>query len=367
MAFFSLFIGGVVGVKSASNALFLSHGNSARFLPALYVLSAGAVAFGSYLLARPLARYSSYSVGRLVLRGSAIVLLLLALGSLAGLPGADALLYISGETYTTLLSILFWGTFSEVFDLRTSKKVVGIIGAAGMAGSVVGGILVEHGSRGIDPAYQVVVAALVLIAAQPLFRLIGRVDAGTIVPRKTGGKARINAGLHYARAERYPKLLGALVVGLSLLSALVDFLFRSAIAAKEDAEGMNAIFGAYNADAGMIALVFQLFLSRYLLARMGLFPFLMLIPIAVAISAAAAIGWSDSSTPLYVLKVVQSVGSFSVTAAAVALLYNPIPAPIRGSLRALLDGLTDQLHRDFLGVAGDQVAVGGFKNQGVVV
>ena len=47
--------------------------------------------------------------------------------------------------------------------------------------------------------------------------------------------------------------------------------------------------------------------------------------------------------PLYSLKVVQSVGSFSVTSAAVALLYNPIPAPLRGSLRALLDGTVKKI------------------------
>ena len=342
MAFFALFIGGVVATKAASNALFLSE-NDPRVLPALYVLSAGAVAFGSYLLAQPLARYSAYSVGRKLLRVTSVVLV--ALGGLAlfDLPGVEPLLYVVAETYTTILSILFWGTLSEVFDLRTSKRMLGIIGAAGMAGSVIGGAAVSQLSGGIHPAVQVVIAGLLLWASQPVFRIIGRGAGGTMVPRTTGGQARINAGMLYTRAERYPKLLGTLVVALSLLSALVDYLFRSAVADVRDVEEMNALFGAYNADAGLIALVFQLVLSRYLLGRMGLFPFLMLIPVAVAISAGAAIGFSDSLMPLYSLKVVQSVGSFSVTSAAVALLYNPIPAPLRGSLRALLDGTVKKI------------------------
>ena len=79
------------------------------------------------------------------------------------------------------------------------------------------------------------------------------------------------------------------MIVLSLLSALVDYLFRSAVAAERDVAGMNAIFGAYNADAGFIALAFQLVLTRALLNRLGLFPFLMLIPLGVAISAMAAI------------------------------------------------------------------------------
>ena len=342
MAFFALFIGGVVGTKAASNALFLSQ-HDPRVLPALYVLSAGAVAFGSYLLAQPLARYSAYSVGRQALRVSAVVLTVLGGVAYFETPGIEPLLYVVGETYTTILSILFWGTLSEVFDLRTSKRMLGIIGASGMAGSILGGAAVSLFSGGVHPSVQVVIAGLLLFASQPLFRVIGRGAGGTMVPRTTGGQARINAGVLYTRAERYPKLLGALVVSLSLLSALIDYLFRSAVANVRDAEGMNALFGAYNVDAGIIALLFQLFLSRVLLSRMGLFPFLMLIPIAVAISAAAAIGFSGSIMPLYSLKVVQSVGSFSVTSAAVALLYNPIPAPLRGSLRALLDGTVKKI------------------------
>ena len=342
MAFFALFIGGVVGTKAASNALFLSQ-NDPRVLPALYVLSAGAVAFGSYLLAQPLARFSAYSVGRRALRFSAVILIVLGGVAYLGLPGVEPILYVVGETYTTILSILFWGTLSEVFDLRTSKRMLGIIGASGMAGSVLGGAAVSVFAGGLHPAVQVVFAGLLLWSSQPLFRIIGRGSGGTMVPRTTGGQARINAGMLYTRAERYPKLLGALVVSLSLLSALIDYLFRTAVANVSDAEEMNAIFGAYNADAGLIALFFQLMLSRYLLGRMGLFPFLMLIPIAVAISAAAAIGFSESLMPLYSLKVVQSVGSFSVTSAAVALLYNPIPAPLRGSLRALLDGTVKKI------------------------
>ena len=223
MAFFALFIGGVVGVKSASNALFLSR-HDARVLPALYVLSAAAVAFGSYLMAQPLARFSAYSVGRHVLRGSALVLVGLGVLATTDLPGVHALLYVSGETYTTLLSILFWGTLAEVFDLRTSKRMLGMIGAAGMAGSVIGGAIVSNLSSLIHPAIQVIAAGFILAAAYPVFRIIGRGAGGTMIPRTTGGQARINAGLHYTRAERYPKLLGALVVALSLLSALVHLL-----------------------------------------------------------------------------------------------------------------------------------------------
>ena len=125
----------------------------------------------------------------------------------------------------------------------------------------------------MHPAVQVVLAGLLLWSSQPLFRIIGRGAGGTMVPRTTGGQARINAGVLYTRAERYPKLLGALVVSLSLLSALIDYLFRTAVANVSDAEEMNAIFGAYNADAGLIALFFQLILSRYLLGGWACFHF----------------------------------------------------------------------------------------------
>jgi HEAT repeat protein len=342
MIYHAVFIAGVVAVKSGSNALFLGH-HRAETLPALYIGTAAAIAVGSFALAQPLARYSAYTVGKVANRVAAVALIVLALLVWLDAPGALPLLYIAGETYTTLLSILFWGTMSEIFDLRTSKRVMGVVGAAGMAGSVIAGTAVAHSASFVDPIVQIVAAGALLLAATPIFARIGRSQERTMIPKHTGGQARVAAGLHYARAERYPKLLGALVVLLSLLSALVDFLFRSAAAAAETVAGMNEMFANYNADAGVIALVFQLFLSSYLLQHMGLFRFLLLIPLSTAVVAVWAIQSSDMGTPLYALKVVQSVGSFSVTAAAVALLYNPIPTAVRGSLRALLDGTVKKL------------------------
>ena len=74
------------------------------------------------------------------------------------------------------------------------------------------------------------------------------------------------------RALSVTQNFGALVAMLSVLSAVVDYLFRSHYA-QASAEEMNRIFGAYNAHAGVIALIFQIFLTRMLLSRIGLFPF----------------------------------------------------------------------------------------------
>ena len=120
----------------------------------MYVLSAGAVAFGSYLLAQPLARFSAYSVGRRALRFSAVFLIVLGGVAYFDLPGVEPVLYVVGETYTTILSILFWGRCLRFLTCRTSKRMLGIIGASGMAGSVLGGAAVSFLQGGCTPPFR---------------------------------------------------------------------------------------------------------------------------------------------------------------------------------------------------------------------
>ena len=338
MLYHALFITAVVWVKTASNAVFLA-GSDPQNLPFLYMGSALVVAGASIALARPLAKYSALVVARRILPVISILVALAAFATTLEVPGSLGLFYLVGESFTTVVSILFWATVSEVFDVRAGKLLIGFIGGMGMAGSIVGGALVQKFSGVFEPIFQAYAAALLLLVAWPLLRTMGRHReySGTVVPKQVAEKARVSAGLHYASAERYPKLLGALVAMLSVLSAVVDYLFRSHYA-QASAEEMNRIFGAYNAHAGVIALIFQIFLTRMLLSRIGLFPFLLLIPAATGIAGLWAMMGTGQDMPIYTLKVVQSIGSFSVTAAGVSLLYNPIPVSVRGSLRALVDG-----------------------------
>ena len=338
MLYHALFITGVVWVKTASNAVFLA-GSDPKRLPFLYMGSALVVAAASIVLARPLAKYSALVVARRILPLISGIVALSAFTTTLGIPGSLAFFYLVGESFTTVISILFWATVSEVFDVRAGKRLIGFIGGMGMAGSIVGGALVQNLSGFFAPIFQAYAAAVLLLMAWPLLRTMGhhREHQGTVVPKQVAEKARISAGLHYASAERYPKLLGALVAMLSVLSAVVDYLFRSHYA-QASADEMNRIFGAYNAHAGIVALIFQVFLTRMLLSRIGLFPFLLLIPAATGFAGLWAMMGAGQDMPVYTLKVVQSIGSFSVTAAGVSLLYNPIPLSVRGSLRALVDG-----------------------------
>lgn len=350
MVFHALFIIGVVWVKTASNAIFLA-GSAPSNLPLLYMGSAMVVAGTSVFLARPLAKYSALVVGRRAVPAAALVVTLSAFATSLEIPGSLGLFYLVGESYTTVISILFWAMISEIFDVRAGKRLIGFIGGMGMAGSILGGVFVQWLSGTFHPITQAYGAALLLLLAVPLLRAMGhhREVQGTVVPKRVGGEAKIAAGLHYASAERYPKLLGGLVAMLSVLSAIVDYLFRSHYA-EASAQDMNRIFGAYNTHAGIIALVFQVFLTRAMLSRVGLFPYLLLIPAATGVAGLWAMMSPGASMPIYTLKVVQSIGSFSVTAAGVSLLYNPIPISVRGSLRALVDGSIKKTGAAFAGL-----------------
>ena len=266
MFYHALFITAVVWVKTASNAVFLA-GSDPQNLPFLYMGSALVVAGASIALARPLAKYSALVVARRILPVISILVALAAFATTLEVPGSwDFFTWSAKATVSILL-----GDGFRIFDVRAGKLRLAL--------SVVWGWLVASSAaplchyRGFLNLFSKRRRSAASLGGATL-RTMGhhREYSGTVVPKQVAEKARVSAGLHYASAERYPKLLGALVAMLSVLSAVVDYLFRSHYA-QASAEEMNRIFGAYNAHAGVIALIFQIFLTRMLLSRIGLFPF----------------------------------------------------------------------------------------------
>src|SRR5262249_33328542 len=98
-----------------------------------------------------------------------------------------------------------------------------------------------------------------------------------------------------------------------------------------------------NAVVGVGALIVQVFLTGPLLRSIGVFAFLSLIPVLSILCAV----WSSLAprmfAPLFLLKTLEMMGSLSLNQPALQLLYNPMPNPVRDSVRAIVDGAVKKL------------------------
>lgn len=329
------FICGVTAQKAAANALFLSRATPER-LPYLYVGVALLVAASTTLLARLLSTKSAARLLPPVVFVESLALVLLALGVRADVPFASGALYLVTEAGTSVVSILIWARVTDAFGARDQRRVVGLISAAGMSGSMVGGALVTFGASVMGVPLTVVVSALFAPAALLALRRIRgktrQTAAAPAAPMREGARYLFSAGL--------PRAVAVLVVLFAATAAIVDYVFRLSTAANYNEVELTSIFGLLNAGVGVAAALFQLLLTPRLLARFGVFWFASIVPVftlALAVTTFALPTWWPLLF-LFALKFIEMMGAYSLNSTAVTLLYNPMPEEVRAQVRALIDG-----------------------------
>ena len=326
-------VASITGVKIATNALFLAR-RDPRDLPYLYLATAFVIALVSTVVARRLTHRSA----KPVLRGSLIwvsgALVVLSMLAAFDLGISLSVLYVLGEAYATALSVLFWTRLGEVFDVRAQKRVFGVISAAGMGGAVVAGVLARLLAGVVPSVTWCFVAAAVLLAVRPLL------GAETVTAPVRRERVGYLMGVRYGAQFTYPRAVAGLVLLISVQTAAIDFVFRTGShrsSAGNEVE-MAALFGVLNAVVGALAILFQSTLTSALMRRIGVFAYLAIVPVACVFAAGAALAWPGTLAPLFVLKVFEMMGSFSLYQPGLQLLYNPMPDQVRGSVRAFIDG-----------------------------
>ena len=152
----------------------------------------------------------------------------------------------------------------------------------------------------------------------------------------------------YVRTHAYPKQLGLVVLGFSVLSVLADFVFRQRAGATMKEAELAQLFASAQTWTGVICVVFQLFLAERLLRRLGILKYLALVPgtlgLLAIVSAVLPSVWSAWS-----LKLFEGAASLSLLPVGFQLLYAPLPDDVRDGVRSAIDGF---LRKGGLAVGG---------------
>ncbi|MBI2377016.1 MAG: hypothetical protein HYV07_23650, partial [Deltaproteobacteria bacterium] len=332
------FVASVTAMKSASNALFLAR-RDPNELPWLYLATAAVITLLTTYLGRRLGRQSAKPLLRSSLWISAVLFFALSVMAAFDVREGLGVLYVAGECYATVLSVLFWARLGEVFDVRTAKRIFGAIAALGMAGAVLGGVAVKLCANVLPPVVWCFVAAVSLLA---LMRFLGKEATRAEVHRE---RSSFRDGLRYVASGAFPRAVALLVLLLSVLTASSDFVFRYGAHRSEGGReaDLAALFGVLNAIVGVLAIAFQLTITSRLLHRLGVFVYLSVVPALCALAALWGLVEPGVFLPLLVLKVFEMMGSYSLNQPGLQLLYNPMPTEVRGPVRALIDGAVRKL------------------------
>ncbi len=355
-AFYFLLLVSITVAKSGTNALFLARADPER-LPFLYVAVAGCVLLMTWLLGRVLGRATPARV----LTGATIVFAIgfvaLVAAVLVGVPFSEGALYVVGEVYATALNILFWARVADAFSTRNLRRAIGPLSAAGMAGAMVGGLVVGVLAEAVGLLFPMIVTLAASTASLPLLAGLRSRSRRTV----SDERPPLGAALRELTSRRFPAAVAVLVVTLAALGAAVDFVFRVRSAELFDEDGMAALFGWLNAAVGVGLVLVQGTVTPRLLARLGLFWFTALVPaLLLVIALGVPLLPATWFWPLLVLKAVEMAGAFSLYNASITLLYNPMPAQLRSQLRTLIDGAVKKGGAALAGLAlGLAVVMGG--------
>jgi HEAT repeat protein len=339
-AFQFCFIAAVAMLKPGANALVLSRFNSGA-LPWLYT-SAAVITGGLAILGANANR----RVGPFALSlAGAVTAVGCALGVWLKVPLTPLLAYLFSESFATQVSLAFWAALSESFDARESRRAFTWINGIGMSGAIAGGLLAQVLARHEGAVALLVSGGVLLVLGAVAWRFH---EASPVLDDGRARQPVTRAPLKEVLARPYTQLLAALVLGLTLLQILIDFVFRERAVAHLVEADMADLFASHQLWTGVFCVVFQLALAEVLLRKLGILRYLGLIPAGLGVLTIAT--WAIPSVwSAWALKVFEGASSWSLLPVAMQLLYAPIPDGLRDGTRRTVDGF---LRKVGMGLAG---------------
>ncbi|MBS2034300.1 hypothetical protein JST97_04900 [bacterium] len=310
-----------------------------RYLPIALLLTSAFTLSSSLGYTALLGRYQSAQLlqASLTLSGS------LLLAAFAGLKlGANwlclPLLAFYGASFSMLATQSF-GLASECIDTYSSKRLFPLLTVGATCGELLGGLLVAGGARWLDPAGWVLVWSgfhwLALLWLQAHRRPVQDWRQGEV-----GGRLqRQGAVLKYLRKAPMALSLTMLLLGMVLCQGTSQYLYSQVFSRSfPDSRDLARFLGQLMALTNLAELVIATQATPRLVhwlgvARAGwIHPLLML-------SGLTMLSFHFSLGPAIWLWICRRTLQDSLATPVRNLLYNAIPARVRGHLRAFLDGL----------------------------
>jgi ATP:ADP antiporter, AAA family len=339
-----LLIAGVTTIKTVRDAVFLSHFpvEQLSWVMLATALSAG-LTMGLYnrtvgRLRRDRVLLSVYGV---------VCISLVAVGlELRGSQPAWLawLLHLWSSLVTVLLVAELWLLANELFDAVAARRVFAVVGAGAILGGVAGGASTRTlvGSIGTPALLWVAAAELAAACVFCLLAWKARVPQLEETAAPPGEDEPL-------RRNRYVRQLGGMLALMTIAVTLSGWQARSYVKLQLDSrqDELTAFFASVSLAIGIATFVVQLTLTSRILRRAGAVKTLSALPVACIAGAlllyATSRGALSGLWPAALAVVLVDGFEFSLHAAAVELLWAPLPPRLRQRAKRLIDTVVDRL------------------------
>jgi len=252
-------------------------------------------------------------------------------------PGAAAIaVYLHVAALSPVLISGFWSILNERLDPRTAKQAIGRIAGVGTLGGLVGGVLAERLTTwtGISGALPALALANAWCAWSTRRLSLAEAPVARAGPQ---GALRAREVGRRLLATPYLRNLALLVVGCSVSSTLLDYVFKAqAFDTVHQSLGLMRVFSAFYVVVAILTFAIQALFSRWFLERAGIAPTIGTLPGAVVVgSVSAALMPGPWSVGL--ARGLEGVLHGSLFRAGCEVLYTPIPAAEKRATKTLVD------------------------------
>ncbi len=253
--------------------------------------------------------------------------------------------YLFGDLFSTLMVATFFAFLNDSVTADKARRLYGLVGFGGVLGGAFGSLTVRVWIDQLSISawlwISFGIAFLIILIAMSAGRLVekdpppsDRMVHEVNVPEKTG-----NAALEGARLVfRSPYLLSiAGIVGFyEIVSTIMDFQFTSTVEHFVSMENIGKHFSTIYTLTNFVAMFVQLFLTGFVMSRLGLTWALLVLPAAIILGSAGFLAvpilWVGSS-----LNTADNSFSYSINQSAKEALYVPTSRGEKYKAKAFID------------------------------
>ncbi len=249
--------------------------------------------------------------------------------------------WISTQVLVFVSFTLIWNAAGSACDTRQAKRLFSLFATAGVAGGVVGNLVVGPLAVLFGTENLLLVQSLLLVGATfILFRSRRFLTAGD--PTQTAREELTRAAAAF-RSSKLLKLAALVVFASSILFFLVMFPFSEEVAsAFETEEAMAGFLGLFSSVATAATFVFSLLITNRLFSRLGLVLTLLIVPAVYALGMGV---WliSFGLVTATAVRGVQWVAVNAIESSGTSALFNVLPRRDRGPVMSLMTAIPAQL------------------------
>lgn len=349
---FMLIMAGIEFGRTGRDGFFLKEAGPDK-IPYMYVLNAAFMFLISLVYGKFVDRVSRYKVLLAIQLFAAGVLVVLRFLIPFGLTFTPFVLFCLVESVILTSLMHFWTLSNSVFDPREGKKIFPLLGASGLIGTIIGGLLTKTAVPFTGTPNLLLIWAAMLVLSAGIALWVRR-----IAPEQEALSLAEGTGQGFFQSTKalwnLPLLrtLALMALPMWMVIYLIEYNYyttmNSVFPNQDELSGFLALFASFCSFGGLLL---ELFLAGLLLSRVGVGSTTLTYPFTLTIGAVSLVAFTvfpelQGGHHLFGGPILVAFARFcdiaiyfSIYESASQLLFNALPEQSRGQGRALIQGM----------------------------